>query len=47
MKDKKTFEQWKRDTQWGQLFAAYERGDADRVIARAHRNGTTAAATAE
>ncbi len=26
MKDKKTFETWKRDTTWGQLFADYEAG---------------------
>jgi len=26
MKDKKTFETWKRDTSWGQLFADYENG---------------------
>jgi uncharacterized protein (DUF362 family) len=31
-KDKKTFEDWKRDTEWGQLFDAYGRGDADRVV---------------
>jgi hypothetical protein len=34
LKDKKTFEHWKRDTHWGKLFAAYERGEADRVLAR-------------
>jgi hypothetical protein len=28
MKDKKTFETWKRDTPWGQLFAQYEDGKA-------------------
>jgi uncharacterized protein (DUF362 family) len=33
LKDKKTFETWKRDTSWGKLFAAYERGEADRVLA--------------
>jgi uncharacterized protein (DUF362 family) len=32
LKDKKTFEGWKRETSWGRLFAAYERGEADRVI---------------
>jgi uncharacterized protein (DUF362 family) len=32
LKDKKTFENWKRDTEWGRLFAAYERGEADRVM---------------
>ena len=34
LKDKKTFENWKRDTSWGKLFGAYERGDADRVLTR-------------
>jgi uncharacterized protein (DUF362 family) len=34
LKDRKTFEQWKRDTSWGQLFAAYERGEAEGVIAK-------------
>jgi uncharacterized protein (DUF362 family) len=37
LKDKKTFEKWKEGTHWGRLFAAYERGEADRVIAQ----GTT------
>jgi uncharacterized protein (DUF362 family) len=40
LKDKKTFEQWKRDTSWGRLFAAYERGEAgatSRVEARPHQ----------
>jgi len=32
LKDKKTFEHWKRDTSWGKLFAAYERGEADHVL---------------
>jgi len=32
LKDKKTFEGWKRDTSWGRLFGAYERGEADRVL---------------
>ena len=26
-KDKPTFERWKRDTHWGRLFEAYERGE--------------------
>jgi uncharacterized protein (DUF362 family) len=34
LKDKKTFEHWKRDTSWGKLFGAYERGEADRVMTR-------------
>jgi uncharacterized protein (DUF362 family) len=29
LKDKKTFETWKRDTTWGRLFAAYERGEPE------------------
>ncbi len=28
LKDKPTFERWKRDTHWGQLFDAYARGQA-------------------
>ena len=32
MKDKKTFETWKRETAWGRLFDAYERGEADGVM---------------
>ncbi len=32
MKDKKTFEKWRAETAWGRLFAAYERGEAQRVI---------------
>jgi len=32
MKDKKTFETWKKDTSWGRLFAAYERGESERVL---------------
>ena len=27
LKDKRTFENWKRETAWGRLFAAYERGE--------------------
>ena len=33
LKDKKTFENWKRDTHWGRLFEAYERGEAERIMA--------------
>jgi len=43
LKDKKTFEEWKRGTSWGRLFEAYERGEADRVI-KPSKSGTTAAA---
>src|SRR3954466_11507081 len=32
LKDKKTFEDWQRDTHWGQLFGAYARGEAERVF---------------
>ncbi len=31
-KDRLTFEKWKEETHWGQLFAAYERGESDRII---------------
>jgi hypothetical protein len=31
-KDRKTFEDWKLESQWGRLFAAYERGESERVI---------------
>jgi hypothetical protein len=31
MKDRKTFEDWKSKTSWGNLFDAYERGQADRI----------------
>lgn len=32
LKDKHTFEAWKRDTTWGRLFGAYERGEAERIM---------------
>ena len=32
LKHKKTFENWRRDTHWGRLFAAYERGEAERIM---------------
>jgi hypothetical protein len=32
VKDKKTFEDWKAQTHWGRLFAAYERGESERQI---------------
>jgi hypothetical protein len=35
LKDKKTFEAWKRDTHWGQLFDRYERGEAGKQDAAA------------
>ena len=33
-KDRETFESWKRDTHWGELFGAYERGESDRIVGR-------------
>ena len=35
LKDKRTFEHWKKTTSWGRLFDAYEKGEADSVIQRA------------
>jgi uncharacterized protein (DUF362 family) len=35
LKDKRTFEHWKKTTSWGRLFEAYEKGEADAVIQRA------------
>lgn len=32
LKDRKTFETWKRETQWGRLFEAYEQGSSDRIV---------------
>jgi hypothetical protein len=32
LKDKKTFETWKKETHWGRLFEAYERGEAERIV---------------
>lgn len=40
LKDKRTFENWKRETTWGKLFDAYEKGDASRVI-QEQKNGQT------
>jgi hypothetical protein len=31
-KDRQVFEEWKRNTEWGQLFDAYARGESDRVV---------------
>jgi uncharacterized protein (DUF362 family) len=42
LKDKRTFENWKRETTWGRLFAAYERGEADRVTKKVQANGAQA-----
>ena len=44
LKDKKTFEDWKRDTHWGQLFGAYERGEADRLMKRTSDGAASASA---
>ena len=43
LKDKKTFEGWKRDTSWGQLFEAYERGEAERVMKPASSSSASTA----
>lgn len=32
LKDKKTFERWLDETHWGQLFAAYRRGESEQII---------------
>jgi len=42
LKDKKTFETWKRETSWGKLFAAYEQG-AGPDAARERPKGSAAA----
>jgi len=31
LKDRRTFETWRAETQWGRLFAAYEKGESERV----------------
>ncbi len=33
-KDRQTFEKWKEETHWGRLFAAYERGESERIISQ-------------
>lgn len=43
LKDKKTFEGWKRDTSWGRLFGAYERGESERVTGKPHSDGRPSA----
>ena len=35
MKDRRTFETWKKETSWGRLFAAYERGEGPAAAPRA------------
>ncbi len=35
LKDRKTFEDWKKDTHWGRLFDAYARGEAARIVGSA------------
>ena len=44
LRDKHTFETWKKETSWGRLFAAYERGEADCVIGAPPPAGTQATA---
>jgi len=44
LKDKKTFENWRRDTSWGQLFEAYERGEASKIIGSASARSASPAA---
>jgi hypothetical protein len=44
LKDKKTFEGWKRDTSWGRLFEAYERGEAERIVGKQSETPTSARA---
>jgi hypothetical protein len=41
LKDRRTFETWKMETAWGRLFAAYGRGESDR-IARPGRDAASA-----
>jgi hypothetical protein len=48
LKDRRTFETWKQETSWGKLFAAYERGESDRVYRGASgKNGASVEAQAE
>lgn len=42
LKDKKTFEDWKSSTHWGRLFAAYERGEAERTFRKAGESSASA-----
>ncbi|MEJ7734113.1 MAG: DUF362 domain-containing protein [Polyangiaceae bacterium] len=44
LKDKKTFENWKRDTHWGRLFEAYERGEAERIMGKLESAGAAQSA---
>ena len=44
VKDRKTFETWKKETTWGHLFGAYERGESERVAKRARADGAIASA---
>jgi uncharacterized protein (DUF362 family) len=48
MKDRRTFESWKKDTTWGRLFDAYARGEGGRGRPRSSLvNGTAVEARAE
>jgi hypothetical protein len=42
LKDKKTFEDWRANTHWGRLFAAYERGESERVTGPAKKAESSA-----
>jgi hypothetical protein len=42
MKDKHTFETWKAETRWGQLFDSYERGEGARPRSRSGPSGPSA-----
>jgi hypothetical protein len=32
MKDRRTFEEWQRESSWGRLFEAYARGESRRIM---------------
>jgi uncharacterized protein (DUF362 family) len=42
LKDRRTFETWKKETSWGRLFEAYGRGESERIV-RPHDAGTNGA----
>lgn len=45
LKDRKTFENWQRDTAWGQLFGAYAKGSEGQIMtAKARAAGASASA---
>jgi uncharacterized protein (DUF362 family) len=51
LKDRRTFETWKKETAWGRLFEAYARGESDRIAVpprgSASSNGARISAQAE